>query len=404
MYKYAFIGRTIVTLYCMFMKSPMGLKIDAYILLYLDRGWVGWRNDKRDFVEIIFEFDKVREFHSIQVYCNNQFTKEVAVFSHIKAFFSVGGKVYGEDSVDHAPLPDQIFEEPKNVSVNLNRRVGRFLRVELYFASKWLLISEVSFDSSVARGNYTVEEVEGATNEAEGATREVQQEGRGVTEESPTDHGLINLTTPGKEGELSLMPIIVGALTTVIILLAAIIFFIVSRSRQGKEWIGKSPVTENTLTSEKVALNPNEPIHYSYFVDGPVSESASNSGSRSGGGSRKVPPFDDNYNSSGPVFGSPRTGVSRQGSCGTSPATRRATPLSTPRLGSSARHTPQRRIINNPMSEMPMYMEPYHVMRYSPYVCGPADIAVCRETAILSGNRFGSYNFSSDPDSNPLQI
>ena len=353
--------------------------IYIYFAFVSDRGWVGWRNDKRDMVSIVFEFDAVREFHSIQLYCNNQFTREVAVFSQIKAFFSISGKVYGKESVDHTPLSDEIFEEPKNVSVNLHRRVGRFVKVELYFASKWLLISEVSFDSSIARGNYTAEEVEEEL-------REVHQGGRGVQEEP--DLGLINLTTPGKEGDISLMPIIVGALTTVIILLAAIIFFIVSRSRQGKEWGGKSPVADNTLSSEKVALNPNEPIHYSYFVDGPVSESASNSGSRSGG-SRKVPPFDDNYNNPGPVFGSPRSpraGLSRQGSCGASPATRRATPLSTPRLSTPRRTiTPQRRIISNPLSEMPLYMEPYHVMRYSPYVCGPADLAICKETAILSG-------------------
>ena len=42
---------------------------------------MGWRNDSRNSqpVEIVFEFDKVREFRSMDIYCNNQFTKEVQV-------------------------------------------------------------------------------------------------------------------------------------------------------------------------------------------------------------------------------------------------------------------------------------------------------------------------------------
>ncbi|KAI5730338.1 hypothetical protein M8J76_012537 [Diaphorina citri] len=43
------------------------------------QGWVGWRNDTRGGqpVEIKFEFDKVREFSAIHIFCNNQFSKDV---------------------------------------------------------------------------------------------------------------------------------------------------------------------------------------------------------------------------------------------------------------------------------------------------------------------------------------
>ncbi len=34
------------------------------------------------------------------------------------------------------------------------------MKLELFFAARWIMISEVSFDSSVARGNYTAEEEE----------------------------------------------------------------------------------------------------------------------------------------------------------------------------------------------------------------------------------------------------
>lgn len=45
------------------------------------QGWVGWRNDSRGGqpVEIKFEFDHIREFSAVHIYCNNQFTHDVQV-------------------------------------------------------------------------------------------------------------------------------------------------------------------------------------------------------------------------------------------------------------------------------------------------------------------------------------
>ena len=45
------------------------------------QGWVGWRNDSRSShpLEIKFEFDHVREFSAVHIFCNNQFTKDVQV-------------------------------------------------------------------------------------------------------------------------------------------------------------------------------------------------------------------------------------------------------------------------------------------------------------------------------------
>lgn len=43
------------------------------------QGWVGWKNDTRQAVEIKFEFDKIREFTGVHIYCNNQFQKDVQV-------------------------------------------------------------------------------------------------------------------------------------------------------------------------------------------------------------------------------------------------------------------------------------------------------------------------------------
>ena len=352
-----------------------------HISLFSDRGWVGWKNEKKEFVEIIFEFETIQEFHSIELYCNNQFTREISVFKELRAFFSIGGDIYSSDAVSYTPMTDEIFEEPRNITAKLHRRVGRFVKIHLYFGSKWLLVSEVSFDSSEARGNYSVEVKEGEVRDVK---RGQQQDGMKETEKVDT------VRNSGEE--TSHMPVIVGALATVIILLAAIIFFIVSRARGRKMSAGGCPA----LPSEKIALNCNDTLQFSYdplTLTGPGSDSGNSgsNGSRSDR-SRKVPFIDNNFNNSGPLFGSPRSprqmSGSRHGSLHASPVIKRSTPQSTPRLGA----TPKRRIINNPMSEGPLYMEPYQVMRYSPYVkYGPSGLSFSKETAILSDTSFGDY-------------
>lgn len=42
--------------------------------------WVGWRNDSRPHPPAItFEFDRVREFSAVHIYCNNRFMRDVQV-------------------------------------------------------------------------------------------------------------------------------------------------------------------------------------------------------------------------------------------------------------------------------------------------------------------------------------
>ena len=44
-------------------------------------GWVGWRNDSHNGqpIEIVFEFDSVRDFTSLSIFANNQFTRDIQV-------------------------------------------------------------------------------------------------------------------------------------------------------------------------------------------------------------------------------------------------------------------------------------------------------------------------------------
>ncbi|XP_030749296.1 discoidin domain-containing receptor 2-like [Sitophilus oryzae] len=124
------------------------------------QGWVGWKNDTREGkpIEIVFEFDRIREFTAVHLYTNNQFTRDVQVFSEARVFFSVAGKRYKGEPITFDYMEDRIFETPRNVSIKLHHRVGRFVKLQLFFASKWILISEIAFDSSPTTGNFTEEE------------------------------------------------------------------------------------------------------------------------------------------------------------------------------------------------------------------------------------------------------
>ncbi|RZC39422.1 hypothetical protein BDFB_008384, partial [Asbolus verrucosus] len=94
-----------------------------------------------------FEFDKVRNFSAAHLHTNNLFSKDVQVFSHARAFFSINGNSFNGEPVHFSYMPDLVLEHARNVTIKLHHRIGRFLKLQLYFASRWILLSEISFDS-----------------------------------------------------------------------------------------------------------------------------------------------------------------------------------------------------------------------------------------------------------------
>lgn len=69
------------------------------------------------------------------------------VFSEAKIVFSVGGKYFPGEPITYSYMEDRIFENSRNVSIKLHHRVGQFVKLQLYFAAKWIMISEVTFES-----------------------------------------------------------------------------------------------------------------------------------------------------------------------------------------------------------------------------------------------------------------
>ncbi|KAL4717797.1 hypothetical protein ACJJTC_000946 [Scirpophaga incertulas] len=181
--------------------------------------WVGWREDAREEPpSITFEFDRVREFHAVHIYCNNRFMRDVQVFSEAIISFSVGGQHYQEEPVRFTPESDPIFESSRNITINLHHRFGKWVRIELRFAARWILISEIVFESDVAQGNYSIE-VKRPLMSSAGAK-----------------------TTPNKEAPISTarhedplyLAIVVGVLTALAILLVVAVLVAVHRHRHRK--------------------------------------------------------------------------------------------------------------------------------------------------------------------------
>lgn len=253
---------------------------------------MGWKsNPDRPFVELVFEFDVVREFHNVHVFTNNQFSREVAAFQEMRVLFSVGGEVYPGDPEVHLPLEDTIFEEPRNVSAKLHRRVAKFVKLQLYFASKWIMISEVSFDSTKARGNYSDE-----------LPSEVIEEDVEKVEDKkisvPASTGLDQVRQKDQDDRVNSTPIIIGVLAGIVVILFLFIVFILFRRWKKKKSMGTLDRLHghpDLIRDEKQPLND---FSGAYLVATTSSDTGSSGGHSSSTRHHfQYPPkLDDNYN------------------------------------------------------------------------------------------------------------
>ena len=122
--------------------------------------WVGWRNDsaaaaagdvrrRRPPIRIVFQFDRVRNFSAVWFHSNNLFSKDIRAFRKAVLYFSVGPPTAGYQSrpVVYEYMRDRVIEFARNVIIPIPHRIGRTVRADLYFDAKWLMISEVRFES-----------------------------------------------------------------------------------------------------------------------------------------------------------------------------------------------------------------------------------------------------------------
>ncbi|XP_068918044.1 discoidin domain-containing receptor 2 [Tenebrio molitor] len=222
--------------------------------------WVGWRNDTPGWaghpLEMRFEFDKVRNFSAAHLHTNNLFSKDVQVFSHARAFFSVNGNLFNGEPVHFSYMPDLVLEHARNVTIKLHHRIGRFLKLQLYFASRWILLSEISFDSVVITGNFT-ETTEDIPIPDSGKEYPLQRD------EVKSTSSKVNRNTTGastksgtNEEPKHYIGLVIGILTVVILILVTAIVFIVFRNQRFKTTTGLTvvPRSEKRIECDKMAM------------------------------------------------------------------------------------------------------------------------------------------------------
>lgn len=76
------------------------------------------------------------------------------VFVHAKVFFSLGGQKFTREPVQFSYMPDQVLDHARDVTIKLHNRIGRYVRLHLYFAARWMMLSEITFISGKQRGEY----------------------------------------------------------------------------------------------------------------------------------------------------------------------------------------------------------------------------------------------------------
>lgn len=98
-------------------------------------------------IELLFEFHTAREFTSLTLHTARR-AKEDRLTGVVVNFALESGNYLGK-SIRVAPPAEQNPSSlgPYNVTVDLKKRVGRFLQLRLDFTGQWLLLSEVTFQS-----------------------------------------------------------------------------------------------------------------------------------------------------------------------------------------------------------------------------------------------------------------
>uniref|UniRef100_A0A8C1P9X1 receptor protein-tyrosine kinase n=1 Tax=Cyprinus carpio TaxID=7962 RepID=A0A8C1P9X1_CYPCA len=110
--------------------------------------YVGWTNASfpGGSVEMTFEFDRIRNFTSMKVHCNNMYTWGVKMFRLAVCYFR-------SDS-DWEPNPvvfklksDHISPSARFVTVALGNRMASTIRCRFAFNDIWMMFSEIAFQS-----------------------------------------------------------------------------------------------------------------------------------------------------------------------------------------------------------------------------------------------------------------
>ncbi|XP_009698782.1 PREDICTED: discoidin domain-containing receptor 2-like, partial [Cariama cristata] len=121
-------------------------------------GDVGWRNESTagGYVEITFEFDRIRNFTAMKVHCNNMFAKGVKIFKEVQCYFRADTSEWEPSAVSSVLVLDDVNPSARFVTVPLLHRMASAIKCQYYFADAWMMFSEITFQSDAAMYNNSV--------------------------------------------------------------------------------------------------------------------------------------------------------------------------------------------------------------------------------------------------------
>ncbi|CAD5119476.1 DgyrCDS8084 [Dimorphilus gyrociliatus] len=108
-------------------------------------------------VEITFKFETVRNFTNVEFFASNDFQRSVKMFSVAKIFFSIGGLYYTKKPIIYQNAQDEDITFARKIPIQLYNSIGRYVKFQLFFEDKWILLGEVKFSSFEAAGTFKPE-------------------------------------------------------------------------------------------------------------------------------------------------------------------------------------------------------------------------------------------------------
>ncbi|XP_028443114.1 discoidin domain-containing receptor 2 isoform X2 [Perca flavescens] len=117
--------------------------------------YVGWTNESFSNVEIMFEFDRIRNFTTMKVHCNNMYSRHVKVFRQVVCYFRSEAD-WEATPLSFSPVEDVENPSARFVTVNLANHMASAIKCQFYFADVWMLFSEITFQSDTAMYNTTL--------------------------------------------------------------------------------------------------------------------------------------------------------------------------------------------------------------------------------------------------------
>ncbi|XP_072544419.1 discoidin domain-containing receptor 2 [Salminus brasiliensis] len=113
--------------------------------------YVGWTNASfpSGFVEMTFDFDRVRNFTSMKVHCNNMYTSGVRVFRQAVCYFRSESD-WEAKPVSFKPEADNTNTSARFVTVALGHRMASAIKCRFAFGDAWMMFSEVAFQSGTS--------------------------------------------------------------------------------------------------------------------------------------------------------------------------------------------------------------------------------------------------------------